>query len=188
MDLRSIGLCVAAVAATVGGGAPTAAAAGEPGRIPPGIYTMYRGSDSEAELINTTSSKQCWAMPLVVYEDGLWIGRRLQSLAEIQKTGVYYATLGTSTVVSQKGASIEIRAENGLPGSGDHVQMRSYEVRPGKRGSVVLISADGKDDRVLASCMMPRFDIPGSDGRNYFDELTKRPDGRPAGIATPWRG
>lgn len=119
---------------------------------------MHRGSDPDAEEIETTSFKQCWAMPLVVYEDGPWIGRRLQSLAEIQKTGTHYATHGTSTIVSQKGTSIEVRAENGMPGSGSNVVTRGYDVRPGNRGTVLPISADGKDDRVLASCTMPRFE------------------------------
>ncbi len=188
MVFRSIGILAAAAAALTGWASQTPASAGEPGRIPPGIYAMYRGSNAEAEEIRSTVSKQCWSLPLVAYEDGLWIGRRLQSLADIEKTGDYYRTLGTSTVVSQKGATIEVRAENGAPGSGGHVENRTYEVRPAKRGSFLLVSLDGKDDRVLASCMMPRFDIPGADGRNYFEELTKRPDGHPAGIPTPWRG
>lgn len=188
MAIRKIVVLAAALAGLSGWGASRTADAGEPGKIPPGIYAMYRGSDPAAEDIASTVARQCWAMPLVVYDDGLWIGHQLNPLAEIKKSGAYYRTLGTSTVASQKGTTIEVRAENGVPGSGGHVETRTYQVVPAKFQSVVLVSPDGKDDRVLRSCMASRFDIPGEDGRNYFEELTKRPDGRPAGIPTPWRG
>lgn len=155
---------------------PGLAVAGEPAEIPPGIYAMFEGSDPAAPTVAPNLTPSCQSRPTVVYGDGLLVGRKVAALDEIKAGAPYFSYLGSMRCTRKEGDTAACRLENGAPGSGQGVQMRDNVIRT-VGGAVTLCQPDGNDCRLLVPCPAGMFLMKGPDGRDVFDELTRRDDG-----------